>query len=217
VELLRAHPTRVMRARKRTLTCFGSDASLHFFHLEWKTFLPLPQETHTRSTYQGTMDGTYRWDIFHQKDGLTTVLVGRHLNYDIRYDVEEQIVTKRVHEFHIEQIHPCVSMCRDGKCVQDLCQLTDTDFKSAADSFDPWDYLKDPIVGKLVQIAQTGAITFVDQDGGDNQQDLNWRRLRNLARPIVDEQLSKLAISGDWKTSKVKLHLGNLMIDNTIV
>jgi hypothetical protein len=163
------------------------------------------------------MDGTYRWDIFHQKDGMTTVLVNLHLNYDIRYDVEDQIVTKRVHQFHVEQIHPCVSMCRNGKCGQDLCKLTDTDFKSAADSFNPWDYLKDPLLGKLVNITHMGAISFLDQDGGDNQLDLNWRHLRNLAKPIVDEQLSKLAISGEWKNNQVKLHLGTLYVENTIV
>jgi hypothetical protein len=77
--------------------------------------------------------------------------------------------------------------------------------------------LKDPIVGKLVHITQMGAISFLDLDGGVNQLDMNWKRLRNLARPIGDKQLSKLAISGDWRNSRVCLHLGTLMLDNTIV
>jgi hypothetical protein len=162
------------------------------------------------------MDKTYDWDVFNQNDG-SIVLMDRHLNYDVRYDVEDQIVTKRIHQFHVEQIHPCVSMCKNGKCEKALCKLTEKEFKSAADSFDPWDFLKDPIVGKLVHITHMGKISFRDLDGGVNELDMNWRRLRNLARPIVDEQLSKLAISGDWKNSRVSLHLGTLMLDNTIV
>jgi hypothetical protein len=142
------------------------------------------------------------------------------LNFDVRYDVnEEMIVTGKIFKFHVEQMHPCVSICQEGKCDQPLCNMKGKDFKSTADAFDPWDYLKhpDPIIGKLAKITQYGTKYFMDQDGGANNLDLNWRRLRNLAWPIVDCQLAKLAITGDWKTNKVRLHLGTLMIDNNMV
>jgi hypothetical protein len=38
-----------------------------------------------------------------------------------------------------------------------------------------------------------------------------------LACPIVDKQLAKLAMLGNWKTNRVHLHLGTLMLDNRIV
>jgi hypothetical protein len=48
------------------------------------------------------MDGTYNWDVFHQKDG-SAVLVDHHLNFDVRYDVdEEMIVTGKFFKFHME-------------------------------------------------------------------------------------------------------------------
>ena len=37
-------------------------------------------------------EGTYRWDIYHEPDG-STILIDRHLNYDVRYDVHQDIVT----------------------------------------------------------------------------------------------------------------------------
>lgn len=122
-----------------------------------------------------------------------------------------------MYKFHVEQIHPSVAMCTDGKCKQVLCLLKDPEFKSAADAFDPYEYLKDPIIGKLVKNDLHGTISFLDQDGSENHLDLNWRHLRNLARPIVDEQLAKLARAGDWKANMVRLNLGTLMLDNRIV
>jgi hypothetical protein len=161
-------------------------------------------------------DGTYHWDIFHEKDG-SMQLIDRHLNFDVVYDVQEQIITGKVFKFHSEQIHPCVSMCNDGKCLHPLCQLTDKDFKSAADAHDPNEYVRDEALGKCVKIHHLGAITLLDEDGSQDNLDMNWRRLRNLARPIVDEQLAKLAMLGDWKTNRVRLNLGTLMLDNRIV
>ena len=38
-----------------------------------------------------------------------------------------------------------------------------------------------------------------------------------MARPIVDKQLAKLAMLGDWRTNRVRFHLGTLMLDNRIV
>jgi hypothetical protein len=108
-------------------------------------------------------------------------------------------------------------MCTDGNCKQVLCLLKDPDFKSADDAFGPYEYSKDPTIGKLVKIDLFGIISFLDQDGSENHLDLNWRCLRNLARPIVDEQLAKLARAGDWKTNRVRLNLGTLMLDNRIV
>ncbi len=167
-------------------------------------------------TPPATVPGTYHWDIYHEKDGSIR-LIDRHLNFDVVYDVQEQIITGKVFKFHSEQIHPSVAMCNDGKCVHHLCQLTDSDFKTAADAHDPHEYVKDEALGKCVKIDQLGAITLLDEDGSQNSLDMNWRRLRNLARPIVDEQLAKLAMLGDWKTNRVRLHLGTLMLDNRIV
>jgi hypothetical protein len=85
------------------------------------------------------MDGTYNWDVFHQTDG-SDVLVDCHLNFDVRYNVdEEMIVTGKVFKFHVEQIHPCVSICQEGKCNQPLCNMK----------------------GKLVKITQYGTISFL--------------------------------------------------------
>jgi hypothetical protein len=67
-----------------------------------------------------------------------------------------------------------------------------------------------------VKVARDG-FTFMDQDGGAISLDMNWRCLRNLARSIVDAQLAKLVILGEWKNNKVFLNLGTLMIDNTMV
>jgi hypothetical protein len=160
------------------------------------------------------MDGTYNWEVFHQED-RSTVLVDRHLNFDIRYDVnEEMIVTGKKFRFHLEQIHPCVSLCLDGKYEHTLCQLKDTKAKSATDALK---CLKDPIIGNLVKISHYNEISFKDQDGDANSLDLSWRHLRNIAWPIVDSQLARLAISGVWKMCRVRLNLGTLMINNTMV
>jgi hypothetical protein len=163
-------------------------------------------------------EGTYRKDFYHEPDRKTS-LVDQHLNYDVRYDVDEDIVTGKVFKFHVEQIHPSVAMCTDGTCKQEvlLCLLKDPDFKWAADAYNPYEFSKDPIIGKLLKIDLFGNILFLDRDGSEGTLDLNWRRLRNLARPIVDKQLAKLARAGNWKTNRVRLNLGNLMLDNRIV
>ena len=80
------------------------------------------------------MDRTYHWDIFHEKDG-SIQLIDRHLNFDISYDVQEQtIVTGKSYKFHVDQIHPSVAICNDGKCGHLLCQPTGKEFKSASDA-----------------------------------------------------------------------------------
>ena len=144
-------------------------------------------------------------------------LIDRHLNFDVSYDVQEQIVTGKIFKFHKEQIHPSVAVCNDGKCEHVLCKVTDKEFTSASDAHDPYEYEKDHVIGKFVKISELGAITLLDEDGSQDCLDMNWRRLRNLARPIVDEQLAKLAMVGDWRTNRVRLHLGTLMLDNRIV
>jgi hypothetical protein len=162
------------------------------------------------------MDGIYNWDVFHHRDG-STVLVDRHLNFDVRYDVDDtMVVTGKTFRFHIEQLDPCIALCRAGKCENPLCQLKKEELENAMETFDHGECRKDPIVGRLVKARRDG-FTFMDQDGGAISLDMNWRRLRNLARPIIDAQLAKLAISGEWKNNKVFLNLGTLMIDNTMV
>ena len=185
-------------------------------------FLPSPHNFRMSTlekyppAHSSTENGTYHWDVFHETDG-SIQLIDRHLNYDVSYDVQDMIVTGKKFHFHNEQIHPSVAVCHDGKCQHRLCRLNERDFKSAADAHDPYEYEKDNVVGKCVKISELGAITFLDEDGSQYCLDMNWRRLRNLAQPIVDEQLAKLAMRGDWKTNRVRLNLGTLMLDNRIV
>jgi hypothetical protein len=91
--------------------------------------------------------------------------------------VQEQIVTGKVFKFHAEQIHPSVAMCNDGKCMHELCQLTNKDFKSATDAHNPYEYVNYQALGKFVKIDQSGAIMLLDEDGSQHYLDMNWRRL----------------------------------------
>jgi hypothetical protein len=44
--------------------------------------------------------------------------------------------------------------------------------------------------------------------------DLNWRRLQNMVKPIVDKAPRELAMSGIWENQPMALHLGMMMVDN---
>ena len=147
-----------------------------------------------------------------------SILVDKHLNFDIRYELERNIVTRKKYVFHTQQIHPSVGRCVRGKCSELLCQIPEEEFKTSAKDWDnPNDEVWDPVIGKRVRIDEKGVVSFHDQDGDQTRLDLNWRRLRNMAMPIIDEQLSKVALSGIWKDKPVRVDLGTLMLDNNVV
>jgi hypothetical protein len=68
--------------------------------------------------------------------------------------------------------------------------------------------------GKKVEIGLDGIIHFVDVVVKDKSLDMNWRRLRNMAWPIVDEALGRLAMDGNWQKSPMRMSLGSMLVDN---
>ena len=155
------------------------------------------------------------------KSGLNpdlSTLVDKHLNFDVRYELNQMIVTHKKYVFHTQQIRPSVGRCVRGKCAELLCQIQEDEFMtSAEDSHNPNDDVWDPVIGKKVIVSGKGVVSFRDQDGNHTRLDLNWRRLRNMAMPIVDEQLSKVALDGFWKVKPVRVNLGTLLLDNNVV
>jgi hypothetical protein len=66
-------------------------------------------------------------------------------------------------------------------------------------SQEKYDCLKDvdnPLIGKLVKILALGGVSFHDPDSSDEDLDLNWKRLRIMAYPVVDGQLATMAGNG---------------------
>jgi hypothetical protein len=57
---------------------------------------------------------------------------------------------------------------------------------------------KDPLIRKLVKILSLGGVSFHDPDGYEEDLDLDWKRLRNMVQPVVDEQLAKLTTVPNW-------------------
>ena len=117
-------------------------------------------------------------------------------------------------------------MCRNGTCEDPICQIRDEEFVSAEqtykernESVESVDGKLDgeSVVGKLVKITQHGFVYFKDPDGDEPELDLNWKRLRNMAWPIVNHQLAKIANDGKWKTQPVRVDLGTLMLDNSVI
>jgi hypothetical protein len=105
----------------------------------------------------------------------------------------------------------------NGKCEEWLCHPIDEKYACAADAYIPDEAQKDPVIGKMVQISQHGFVSFKDQDGDDHELNLNWKQLRNMAKPIVNFQLSKIAFEGSWKTKPVRINLGTILLDNTVI
>ena len=143
-------------------------------------------------------------------------LIQRHLNFEVRYKVLDDIVTHKFLWFHEQQVPPSVSKCCHGKCVLALCRLAEANGTTTPeDLYDPSKDNCDPLIGKLVKISAMDHVTFHDPDGDEQDLDLNWRRLRNLAQPVVDEQLARLAMAGKWKKQPIRLTLGALAIDKS--
>ena len=157
---------------------------------------------------------TYKWEVI--EDGK--LLLDRHLNFDVRYKCENRIITHKEYLFHDLQIRPSIGRCRDGRCNEPLCHVPDEGFVSAADYVvEGNEAAIDPVIGKLVQISLHGFVSFKDPDGDNRRLDLNWKRLRNMAQPIVDEQLAHLALMGNWENKTIKLNLGTMMLDNQTI
>jgi hypothetical protein len=91
------------------------------------------------------------------------------------------------------------------------------EFEAARVMEEPHYILWDETIGKKVLINDNGVVSFVHPDGDDIDIDLNWKRLRSMAKPIVDEQLGKLVMMKQWKKCNMRVDLGVLMLDNTVV
>jgi hypothetical protein len=59
-----------------------------------------------------------------------------------------------------------------------------------------------------------GGVSFHDPDGYEDDLDLNWKRLRNMAQPVVDEQLAELAMTG---RKTIQLELGTQLLENSVI
>jgi hypothetical protein len=89
--------------------------------------------------------------------------------------------------------------------------------KFTTDCFEWSSYYTDPdepavMRGKKVEISVDGIIHFVNMLVQDKSLDMNWRQLRSLAGPIINEALGRLAMDGNWQKSPMRIDLG---IDET--
>jgi hypothetical protein len=122
----------------------------------------------------------------------------------VKYDIVDDIITNRDYWFHKQQVvHPRVLRCMHGKCNKYLCHQLDEQFMLAADAYIPRDNKKELVIGKLVKISEPGFVSFLDPDRDHHELNLKWKRLRCMAMPIVDFQLVKIAIDGNWKTKPI--------------
>jgi hypothetical protein len=146
------------------------------------------------------------------------ILTQRHLNYEVRYHVDNKIVTHKSVFFHKDQIHPSVSKCCKGTCVLLLCRSAEENLTVPEKIYNPAMEGFDPLIGKYVKFLYPGdGVTFHNPDTYEEDLDLNWKRLRTMAYPVVDEQLAKLAMAGKWKQKPIRLDLGTLLLDNTVI
>ena len=67
------------------------------------------------------------------------------------------------------------------------------------------------------QLEEDNFLTFGVAEKTDECIDLNWKRLRNMAQPIVDRNLANLVLNQSWKTTPLQLSLGSLMVNNKLV
>jgi hypothetical protein len=104
----------------------------------------------------------------------------------------------------------------DGHCSGVLSQIPADEFTTCC--FEWGQYYEDPepVVkrGKKVEVSANGTVKFLDAVGMEPKLDLNWCHLRKMARPIIDEAIGRLAMSGLWEKSPMMLQLGSLLVDN---
>jgi hypothetical protein len=120
------------------------------------------------------------WLIFEVLKGINPgewVLVDKRLNFDVRYDMVDDIITHKHYRFHVERILPNISRCRNGKCDEDLYSADVDKFQSVRVLEEPHYILWDELIGKKVLINESGVVSFVYLDGDEGELDLNWKRL----------------------------------------
>jgi hypothetical protein len=116
------------------------------------------------------------------------ILIQRHLNFEVRFHLENKIVTHKSAYFNKDQIHPSINKCCTGRCMLSLCHIAEANGIVAEKIYDPSIEGINPLIGKLVKILSLGGISFHDPDSHEEDLDLNWKRLRNMAQSVVDEQ-----------------------------
>jgi hypothetical protein len=129
-----------------------------------------------------TSNITYKWEV-HDNENFPnkTILVNRHLKFDVRYNVVDDIITHTYYWFHKpQQIHPSVAQCNNSKYNGWLCHQLYEEFVWATDVYYiPGDNQRDPVIGKIVKISEHGFVSFCHRDGDDHKLNLNWKRLHN--------------------------------------
>jgi hypothetical protein len=164
---------------------------------------------------------TPKYEIF--DDGARKgekIVIERHLNFEYRYEITKGFIRdERDVWFYPVQIRPSIQKCEKGKCTDVLCTIPDDEFTD--DVFEWTQYYTDPTPllrqGQKVLMDDNRVVTFMLAEEAAEKIDLNWRRLRNMAQPIVDEQLGKLAMNQSWRDTPMKLNLGSLLVDTKVV
>jgi hypothetical protein len=85
------------------------------------------------------------------------------------------------------------------------------------DAHDEDGFLLEPRLDENLVLSEESFLTFGVAEKTAPKIDLDWEGLRNLAQPIVDMQLAKLAMNKSWKNTPIALSLGSLVVDNKSV
>ena len=146
------------------------------------------------------------------------IIFQTHLNYSFHYEINKRgLVTSNRHiSFNLEQICPSLKKCLDGACREPLCSLEEDEFTTCCFEWSNCYTDPEPAVmrGKKVEIGEDGEVQFVNVKVLDKSLDMNWRRLRKMAVPIVDEALGRLAMDANWQKSPMRIDLGTMLVDN---
>jgi hypothetical protein len=143
--------------------------------------------------------------------------VQKHLNYKFRYTIlaNGAFTSNRKFLFNMEQIEPNIKKCLGGACKEPLCTIPKDEFVTC--SFEWSNFYEDPtpacLRGKRVEVSQMGVVTLNNAIVEDQDLDMNWCQLQNIAPPIVDDALGRLAIDGSWRTTPMHLQLGLMLVD----
>jgi hypothetical protein len=63
-------------------------------------------------------------------------------------------------------------------------------------------------------VSDNGLVTFHDVIVEEENPDMDWHHLSNIAKPIRDDALGRLAINGgSWRTTPMHLQLGSMLVD----
>jgi hypothetical protein len=164
---------------------------------------------------------TPKYGIFYDSQRKGEKLVIKpHLNFEYRYEITDERVTgERDVCFFPVQICPAIRKCEKGTCPDILCNIPEDEFTE--DVFKWTQYYTDPIAhvkeGYCVENDEEGVVTMEPPDESEQGIDLNWRCLRNMAQPIVDEQLGRLAMNQNWRDTPMKLNIGVLYVDTSVI